>query len=55
MVDRVASLAFPMAWVPVKVSVAAAVTAADGSPERTTVVAVTDVTELGVVLSRSAP
>ena len=54
-VDRVASLAFPMAIVPVKVSVAVAATAADGSAERTTVVAVTDVTELGVVLSMSTP
>ena len=44
-----------MAWVPVKVSVAPAVTAADGLPERTMVVAVTDATELGVVLLRFTP
>ncbi len=50
-----ASLAFPMACVPVNVSVSVAATVADGSPDRTMVVEVTDDTEFGVVVSRSAP
>ena len=55
MVVGVASMAFPIPCVPEKVSVWVAVTAADTLAERTTVVAVTDETVLGVVLAMLGP
>ena len=55
MVVGVASMAFPIPCVPEKDSVWVAVTAADVLPERTTVVAVTEETESGVVLAMPGP